>query len=171
MTGGWQTARLRQTPSWLLMQTATLTKRFAASAFSSVEATRHQYTVLCALDDQVSATQAELGRYCQMDRSDIAVTVGELEAGGHVERRANPADRRQKVVSLTDEGHRRLDEIARALYDAQDELLADMGREDRETLSRLLVEVLEAHSAAPPADGAGTSRDAAAGAGRRDHVE
>lgn len=143
--------QLRQTPSWLIMQTATLTNRFVAGAYSSVGATRHQYTVMKTLAGIEAVTQAELGRSCHIDRSDIAGTIVELEASGFIVRRENACDRRQKLVSITSSGRDRLVVIAAALAQAQDELLDGMSAADRDTLAALLVGVLDRHGAAPPA--------------------
>lgn len=147
MMQGWQTSRLRRTPSWLIMQTALVTNRFVTEAYASVRATRHEYAVLSAVSEFAGATQAQLGRHCHLDRSDVAGTVTELEAAGFVTRSENPADRRQKLVAITDAGTQRLEAIAAALYVAQDELLGEMSEGDRDTLSALLAGVLERHAA------------------------
>lgn len=141
----WRPTRLRDTPSWLISQAATLSNRFAAAAYERVGATRHQYAVLTALGEIDGATQAELGRHCHIDRSDITGTIGELEHAGFIVREENAVDRRQKLVSLTPAGRERVAQISEALHAAQDHLLTDMSHEDRKTLARLLAGILDHH--------------------------
>lgn len=143
---------LRQTPSWLMMQAGTVTNRFVTAAYGSVGATRHEYAILSVLGDIEAATQADLGRHCHLDRSDIAGTISALERAECVVRRENPSDRRQKLVSITSRGRERLGAIAAALTAAQDKLLIGMSSTDRKKLAELLVGVLDRHDAAPPAE-------------------
>lgn len=156
--GHGEPARLRQTPSWLIAQVATLTQRFVSSAYGAVGATQHQYAMLSALAEAGEATQAELGRHCNIDRSDVAGTVADLEREGSIERRENPLDRRQKLVSITAAGRARRTAIAESLTVAQDALLAGMSADERATLSALLVGVLDRHADAGRGPSASASK-------------
>ncbi|MBL3679000.1 MarR family winged helix-turn-helix transcriptional regulator [Leucobacter chromiireducens] len=141
---GWEPTQLRQTPSWLIAQAATLTNRRVVAAYAEVGATRYQYAALSALRELGTATQAELGRYCHVDRSDTAGALAELEGEGYVKRRPNPLDRRQNLVSLTPRGVTRHEAIAAALIRAQDALLAGLSAAERREFTRLLRAVVDA---------------------------
>jgi len=91
------------------------------------------------------ASQAELGRRCRMDRSDVVTAVTELEKEGFVERGADPADRRRNTVAITAAGTRQLRRLDRALDQVQRELLAPLSASERQTLVALLGKVLEHH--------------------------
>jgi len=70
----------------------------------ALEITYPQYLVLSALwevDDQsVGAIAERLG----LDSSNVTPLIKRMEASGLLSRRRNPADERQVVVSLTDQG-------------------------------------------------------------------
>lgn len=76
-----QPDRLRQTPSWLITQTATLTHRLVGAALTDIGATRYQYAVLAA-GEFGPISQAEIGRRCHIDRSDVVATLNELAGHG-----------------------------------------------------------------------------------------
>jgi DNA-binding MarR family transcriptional regulator len=146
--GGLQPARLRQTPSWLITQTATLTHRLVSTALGEVGATRYHYAALAALEEFGPISQAELGRRCHIDRSDMVAALNDLTAGGFVERRQDPADRRQNLVTLTESGKRRLEHIGGVLDGIQDDLLGPLSAKERDALATALRRVLD-HQAQP----------------------
>jgi len=140
---GQQPARLRQTPTWLITQTATLTHRLVSMALAAVGATRYHYAVLSALDEFGSTSQAELGRRCHIDRSDMVAAINDLTASLFVERRQDPSDRRQNLITLTDSGKRRLEQIASVLDGVQDDLLGPLGQNERDSLATTLRRILD----------------------------
>jgi hypothetical protein len=75
-------ARVRTKPSWLLNQAAIPANRLVAAGLAGVEARRHHYVLLAALDEVGSASQAELSRRTTIDRSDMVATVNELAERG-----------------------------------------------------------------------------------------
>ncbi len=137
--------RLAARPSWLLTQLAVHAHRLAAEGFGELGARGYHYRILAALDEFGVASQAELGRRCAMDRSDVVAAINELAAPGFVERAPDPQDRRRNMVSLTEAGERQLRRLDAALDRAQDDLLAPLGAADRQTLTRLLAELLRHH--------------------------
>ena len=139
-------ARLRTLPSWLLNQVALPAQRIVAEALGSVGARRQHYSVLSALEEFGPASQAELGRRCGIDRSDMVALVNELSEAGRVERTPDPDDRRRNVVVITAAGREFLAELDRLLKGAQDDLLAPLSPPERAELNRLLDAVLVHHS-------------------------
>lgn len=144
-------ARVRAKPSWLLNQAALPANRLVAGALAGVEARRHHYVLLAALDEAGSASQADLSRRTMIDRSDMVATVNELADQGLVERTPDPTDRRRNVVTLTTAGRRQLRRLDTLLTKVQDELLAPLTPAEREELVRLLTRVVDHHAAHPPA--------------------
>jgi DNA-binding MarR family transcriptional regulator len=137
--------RLRSTPSWLITHLATYAGRLLAEAFDTGEWRRYHYALLSALDEFGPASQAALGRRCQIDRSYIVAAVNELADRGLVDRAADPADRRRNVITITDAGHEQLGKLSQTLSGVQDELLAPLSTDDREQLVTLLARVLDHH--------------------------
>ncbi|MFE7801509.1 MarR family winged helix-turn-helix transcriptional regulator [Nocardia sp. NPDC057440] len=138
-------ARLTAKPSWLLTQLAVHAHRLASDSFGEVGARGYHYRILAALDEFGIASQAELGRRCSMDRSDVVAAINELSEQGFVERTPDPDDRRRNIVTLTKAGDRQLRRMDRALDKVQDDLLGPLPAEDRKNLTRLLTRLLTHH--------------------------
>jgi DNA-binding MarR family transcriptional regulator len=100
--------------------------------------TSPQFAVLLALDDRGSMDQSALGALTAVDRSTLTVLLDRLEARGLVTKEMDPANRRRRIVALTDAGRRRLAEgveEAAQLHARVEELLG-------EKRTRQLVEML-----------------------------
>jgi MarR family transcriptional regulator, lower aerobic nicotinate degradation pathway regulator len=136
-------ARLRALPTFLLNQAALQAQRIGAETLAAVGAHRTHYAVLAALDEFGPASQAELGRRCGIDPSDMVALMARLTGDGLVERGPDPADRRRNLVSITRAGRRRLDELARTVAAAQDALLEPLSAAERERLTALLARIVE----------------------------
>ncbi|WP_434448019.1 MarR family winged helix-turn-helix transcriptional regulator [Lentzea sp. E54] len=141
-------ARLAGRPSWLLTQLAVHAHRLASEGFSEAGARGYHYRVLAALDEFGVASQAELGRRCNMDRSDVVAAVTELAERGFVERTQDPDDRRRNLVTLTEAGEEQLRRLDAALDQTQDDLLGPLAPQDRQALTRLLGVLLAHHQRA-----------------------
>ncbi|WBB68721.1 MarR family winged helix-turn-helix transcriptional regulator [Micromonospora sp. WMMD812] len=148
VTGPESPARLRTTPSWLLGQAAAHGHRLVADGFGALGIRGYHYRLLAALAEIGPTSQAELGRRCGIDRSDVVAALNDLVAKGLVQRSPDPGDRRRNVVTVTTAGRRDLRRLEGALDRAQDTLLAPLSQPEREQLVRLLSTLL-AHHAAP----------------------
>ncbi|MEH0939025.1 MarR family winged helix-turn-helix transcriptional regulator [Micromonospora psammae] len=138
--------RLRATPSWLLTQTAAHAARLVTEGLGRIDARGYHYRLLAALEEYGPASQAELGRRCGIDRSDVVAALNELAARDLVRRSPDPTDRRRNIVTMTAAGERELHRIAHTLTRIQDDLLAPLTPTERDQLSRLLTRVLHHHS-------------------------
>lgn len=145
--------RLTTRASWLITQTAVHSRRLVAEGFAAAGARGYHYRLLAALHEFGPASQADLGRRCQMDRSDVVAAVTELERAGFVARGADPADRRRNTVTITQPGGRQLHQLDDALDQVQDDLLAPLTPTERQTLITLLGKVLDHHSTTSPTIG------------------
>lgn len=104
---------------------------------------RHM-AVLAALADSGAASQ--LARAVRLDPSDTTTTLDELQRRGLVERSVDPADRRRRVVSLTDRGREQLDEMCALADEVAAELLAPLEPTERAALHDALGRVLRARA-------------------------
>jgi DNA-binding MarR family transcriptional regulator len=141
-------ARLTAKPSWLLTQLAVHAHRLSSEGFAAADARGYHFRILAALAEFGPASQAALGRRCNMDRSDVVAAINELAERGFVERAPDPDDRRRNIVSLTKAGERQLRRLDEALDQAQDDLLGPLTAEDRQTLTALLTRLLHHHQRA-----------------------
>lgn len=137
--------RLRNTPSWLLSQVTTHAHRLVWGAFGSADARNHHYALLSALEEHGPASQAELGRRCGIDRSDVVAALNELAAKDLVDRSPDPSDRRRNVITLTAAGARHLRELDEVLTGIQDDLLAPLSPAEREQFTGLLTRLADHH--------------------------
>jgi DNA-binding MarR family transcriptional regulator len=140
-------SRLRSLPSWLLKQAARPAQRLGAEALRSVDAQRSHVSVLAALDEFGPASQADLGRRCAIDRSDMVALINDLSGRGLVRREPDPADRRRNVITITGDGRDRLGALQVVLTDVQDRLLAPLSSDERRQLVRLLTQIVDHHAA------------------------
>jgi DNA-binding MarR family transcriptional regulator len=78
----------------------------------------------------------------------MVVAVDALERGGLVERRPDPKDRRARIVAPTKAGRELLARAEGVVLGAEDEVLAELGAEERRALRGLLTRLVEAGSSA-----------------------
>ncbi|SHL25419.1 MarR family winged helix-turn-helix transcriptional regulator [Actinacidiphila paucisporea] len=136
--------RLRTLPSRLLAQAAQQGDRLVTGGLAAVGARRWHYAVLAALQEYGPASQAELSRRAGVYRSDMVAVLNELADGGHVRRTPDRDDKRRNVITITEQGRRRLDQLDGLIDGIQGELLAPLSPAERGELVRLLT-VLAAH--------------------------
>jgi DNA-binding MarR family transcriptional regulator len=92
-------------------------------------------TLLREFGDQ---SQADLAGTLRVDPTSLVGLLNELEAGGLVERRRIPRDRRRHTVALTSAGMCRLAEIERALIEIEQRALSGLDPTEQATLHALL---------------------------------
>ncbi|MFI9723022.1 MarR family winged helix-turn-helix transcriptional regulator [Streptomyces sp. NPDC052396] len=121
-----------------------LTRRLrAASEGDGV--TMSQAAVLSRLNRQGPATTVELARAERVRPQSMGATLSALEEAGLVQRSPHPSDRRQMIMSLTEQGHRKIAEgrrikeswIVQALRDQLDDRERAVVIEAIELLGRL----------------------------------
>jgi DNA-binding MarR family transcriptional regulator len=116
--------------------------RVAKAAFLrrvGISATR--LGVLGSLFASGELTQAELERRLDVDGAAVTRQVKQLEAEGLVSRRADPADNRFTLVSLTDEGRVRLREVALRVKEFLTRSLDGVDPEDLAGMQRVMARV------------------------------
>jgi len=144
--------RLKNQLSRLVGMTAAQTRRVAGDALRAVGAQKDHFVVLAALAEFGPASQAALSGHTRVYKSDLVSVLNELADGGWVRRAPDPDDKRRNVITITDDGLRRLAELDRILEDVNEHIMAPLGRDEREKLFALLGRI-NAHLADPP-DGA-----------------
>lgn len=87
-------------------------------------------------DDQPS--QLALANHLGIDRTVMTYLLDDLVEAGLVERRANPADRRQRKIVATDAGTRTLSRFERRVQEARDGVLGSLSPGERATLCTLV---------------------------------
>jgi DNA-binding MarR family transcriptional regulator len=135
--------RLVQLPSWLLNQAAMQADRLVSEALGSAGMRKHHFSVLHALREQGSISQADLGRRLAIDRSDLHAVLNDLETAGLVARTPDASDRRRNSVDITAAGSRTLRTLDRRITAAQDALLQPLPPAERRAFIRSLVTLVD----------------------------
>jgi DNA-binding MarR family transcriptional regulator len=139
-------SRIRDRPTWLISRTyarshALLNDGFAASGTGLRS---YHYRLLASLEESGPTSQADLGRYAGVDRSDVVTVLGELERLGLVQRAVDPSNRRRNIVSITPAGAKQLRALDEVLDDIQERVLAPLSDNERRQLTKLLRKLADA---------------------------
>jgi len=113
-----------------------------------------EYGALTMLDAAPGIDQRSLASLLGIDKVSAGQLVDRLERAGLVSRTLDPADRRARVLNLTQAGLALRRKIQPAALAAQDRILAPLHAEERQPLIDLLTRIVEGHSAyARPGNG------------------
>lgn len=109
-----------------------------------------QYAALQAVADQPPGTasidQRTLARIIGFDTSTIAGVIDRLEARGLLRRQASAADRRVRLLVLTDEGRAMLAKVVPGMLRAQERMLAPLPAAERAEFMRMLRTLVKANN-------------------------
>lgn len=97
-----------------------------------------QFGVLQALHNQPGVDQRTLARNVGLDASTIGGVVDRLEARGWVQRALSAADRRVRLLTLTDAGRTTLGAVVPAMAQAQARMLAPLSAAEQAEFMRML---------------------------------
>ena len=146
-------------PAELLASTLFLLKRLGFAAknrsveeYEQAGLSPYHHAILTLLDEDAPETQAEIADALGYDRGTLVGLLDELEEKQLVERKRDPEDRRRHIVRLTADGKRTLGRLRALAKRLEDEFLAPLDNEQRETLHALLLHLAERHEprCAPP---------------------
>lgn len=96
------------------------------------------YVVLGGLEHDAAPTQAQLAATVRRDKTRLINILDRLEGRGLLYRRADPDDRRNRIVTLTDAGRTMLAECRRDIRTMEADLLSTLGAADRDAFIRAL---------------------------------
>lgn len=128
---------------WLLIQLATRSRHDLARIGETMYGlTPPQIQMLCLLKPSDPSPMNQLSCQLACDASNITGIADRLEAQGLVSRKDDPADRRIKMLVLTDKGKALRSDIMTGLRTVQPDGLANLTQAEREQLESLLVKSL-----------------------------
>ncbi|NKZ06096.1 MarR family winged helix-turn-helix transcriptional regulator [Actinomadura latina] len=134
--------------SFLLDHTGHVLRTRMTAALAEIGLTPRMHCVLVhALAEE--RTQIQLAEIGDMDKTTMVVTVDALEKAGLAERRPSPADRRARIIAVTEEGARvaaRSQEIVDGVHGAA---LASLPPAERDALLRALDMLVTGHLSTP----------------------
>jgi MarR family transcriptional regulator, transcriptional regulator for hemolysin len=134
--------------SFLLTHTSWVLSTQMTASLAEIGLTPRGY---CVLDHALGGelTQIELARLGDMDKTTMVVTMDELEAAGLAERKPSPADRRARIVVVTEEG-KRVAAAGRQIVDrVHDDVLRALPEAEQAALVSALTRLADGHLATP----------------------
>lgn len=99
------------------------------------------YSVLVALDESPVRTQAALAEAIGADKTRIIPTLDELQAKGLIERRPDPADRRARLLAITEAGRALKDAVQAQIQRGEERWLSVLPAAERRVFLRALHEM------------------------------
>ncbi len=137
----------RSGAGFLLSRVGRLAEREWAAFLAKSAVTQAEFTVLAVLHDLGPVRQRDLARHAVVDPRNVVATVAQLTTRGLVTGTADAADRRSKVLTLTEAGTRELEDLTTRIGAGRRAFFAALTGDEYESLSRLLAKVYDAHTA------------------------
>ena len=106
------------------------------------ELTSPQFAVLLELARRPGASQIELGERTGIDRSTLAEMIGRMVQRGLVDRVEDTTDKRRKLLSISTQGARRLEEGLPLVLQLNQQLVSTLTESEQAQLKTLLEKVL-----------------------------
>jgi DNA-binding MarR family transcriptional regulator len=94
-------------------------------------------------------TQTEIADLVGLDKTTMVVTVDELERQGLARRVASPTDRRARLVEVTPQGERAVEQGRAILDGLHSDVLAGLPGDEREAFMRVLTKLVSSRFADP----------------------
>lgn len=101
------------------------------------------YVVLVALEDAPAPTQSELAAAVGRDKTRLIPILDRLEVRGLLRRTADPDDRRNRIVALTEAGRALVTSCRAGVREVEVELLAPLDPAERTTFVTVLDRLAE----------------------------
>ena len=126
---------------YVLFETARLMgKRFDQRA-KLFGLTRAQCQVLARLVQKEGINQARLADLLELEPISLARLLDRMEQAGWVERRADPTDRRARLLYMTDKARPIFEQVLGCAVETREEALSCLSAGERDHLLELLVRV------------------------------
>jgi DNA-binding MarR family transcriptional regulator len=107
------------------------------------------YAVLSGLEEGAAPTQSELAAAVGRDKTRLIPILDRLEARGLLSRTPDPADRRNRVVALTEEGRELVQSCRAGIREVEAELLAAIHPGERSVFVAVLDRLADAARPTP----------------------
>lgn len=116
----------------------------------------YEWRIMAVLYGTNGVTVGGLARRCLIKQPTVTKNIDRMEERGLVARSPSPEDRRQVIISLTDQGRAIVADLVRRAGAHEAEVLAEFSSDEAETLKRVLRRLIESHKEDSPSDFAAT---------------
>lgn len=135
----------RQAPGHLIRRAHQVAVAIFMEETQAYDVTPVQFAILNALMEDPGEDQVTLARKVAFDAATFGSVIGRLESRGWVRRESDEADRRRKLLWVTQEGAQAANEMKRLVRKVQQRILAPLEDGEREQLLALLDRLVTAH--------------------------
>lgn len=135
----------RQAPGHLIRRAHQVSVAIFMEETAGFEVTPVQFAILNALLQDPGEDQVTLARKVAFDAATFGSVIARLEARGWVRREADAADRRRKLLWVTEEGAQAARQMRRAVGKVQQRILAPLDASERQQLVALLERLVAGH--------------------------
>jgi DNA-binding MarR family transcriptional regulator len=130
-------------PTLLMIKLGRITMHRFTEALAPYGLRPRHLAALIELRDEGELSQQSLCGRLHVDPTNLVEILNELEDKGYASRRRDPEDRRRHRVEVSKKGLAVIDKVGTTMDGVEDELLADLDRDDRAELERLLHSIWE----------------------------
>lgn len=117
--------------------------RHFTEAFSDLELTQKQVSVLWLVDDHPGISQIEVGRRLRMDRATTMTIVNRLQERDYLRRERSESDGRKQALHLSDEGRGALERAKACIGEHEGWLKARFTPDEVKKLVEMLARIHE----------------------------
>lgn len=136
----------RHAPGHLIRRAHQVSVAIFMEETADFEVTPVQYAILNALLQDPGEDQVTLARKVAFDAATFGSVITRLEARGWVRREPDAADRRRKLLWVTEAGAAAAQVMRRSVAKVQQRILAPLAPAEREQLVTLLDRLLAGHA-------------------------
>ncbi len=126
---------------FLIHDIARLTRKKFDQRARALGLSRAQWQVLVHLSRHEGINQSGLAEILEIENITLARLIDRLEEAGWVERRADPRDRRARLLFMTEKVAPVMERMRRLAEETREEMLAGLSPAERERLIDFLVSV------------------------------
>lgn len=138
----------RHAPGHLIRRAHQVAVAIFMEETAAFDVTPVQFAILNALIEAPGEDQVTLARKVAFDAATFGSVITRLEARGWVRREPDAADRRRKLLWVTDEGAEAAQKMKRSVGKVQQRILEPLDEEDGAQLLALLDRLVAAHERA-----------------------
>lgn len=129
---------------WALRTVSMAFEALGVAAIHDLPGGPRAYLTLVAVAEGCSPSQLALARSIGIDKTAMTYVLDGLENAGLVTRTHDPADRRARLIAITDSGKTAVRQARERLRDVEDGLLEVLGPDDAATFRALIARVAAA---------------------------
>jgi len=138
-------AELVSSAVFLLKKLGTKATTQSSRAYEDAGLHPYHYAILALLDEGERETQGAIAAALGYDKGQLVGLLDELEAGGLIERRRDPSDRRRHLVLMTPAGAEALARLRALAAEVEGEFLDGLTDAERQQLHTLLLKLAQVH--------------------------